>query len=674
MHTNSPVGQSRSLGVLGILAAVMTLAGGLFPRVAEAATVVATYEFKGTFAADEATPLALVPTDPESLSVFASDTVLGQVRAVWSFNGLIPPEAYSVDMVCRFTAREGAWRRLIDVQNRQSDAGFYVDPADNLDIYPVSGSSAAWTNNVYHHIVLTNDGSQVAVYLDGVSQFTTATTLLNLDVDPTDNPGLLMGFFLDNVVAGGQGEWSPGSVGLIRVWNGVLTADEAGALAANPFAAAVPAIAITSPPPGGTFVAGAGVPLAAGLTDPLGIATQVQFLVDGVPVGAAVTAAPYLSALTAGAPGSHTLSAVVTDNQGRQNTATETFNVVAANAAAVAPVSALLTPIAGRNVPAGSVQTLTFGATAADATALASVSLYADGVLVAAFDGSGNPLDTSRAPGAARPVRQDAAVTSTGAIFQTTYQMPGADKLVNMIVAAFDQLGRTTVSTVATVHAVLGGDQPPAVTLSGLSDGASVKAGSTSPLTIDAAGSATAAQAAHRDAVPVSVLVQLEYWIGQVGQTFGSQPPYAVNFQPSLPGKYALHAVATDSAGLSTISAPVIVDVTPAAVVTVAAAGGTIDAGDKGKIVFSRTGDMTSDLTVRYKVKGTAVAGVDYKPPTGTVTLPAGAAQVKVKLKTLVRPATGETLKAKFKLVPSTDGSYLLGTGTVATLKIVDGD
>jgi hypothetical protein len=211
-----------------------------------AATAVATYQFNNTFAADQPGAPALVPTDPLAASGFVADNVFGVNQQVWSFDGnaapvdqqagltldttgLVAPTSYSVDMVFLFIERQNAWRRIIDVESRKSDNGFYVDPANNLDIFPVSGSTAAWTNNVYHHVVLTNNGSTVNTYLDGVGQFTTATALLN--INNVNNPNLLMGFFLDNVIAGGQGEFSDGRVALIRLWNGVLTPVEAQQIA-----------------------------------------------------------------------------------------------------------------------------------------------------------------------------------------------------------------------------------------------------------------------------------------------------------------------------------------------------------------------------------------------------------------------------------------------------------
>jgi Concanavalin A-like lectin/glucanases superfamily len=221
------------------------------------ATLVASYNFNNTFAADQAGDPALSPVDPTGTSVFQTDTVLGQSRTVWAFNGngdpttgqsgltlntagLVNPEDYSVDFIAEFSQRSGGYRRLLDVQNRQSDNGFYVNPTNNLEVFPINGSSAGWTNNVYHHVVLTDDGTTVNAYLDGVSQFSATTTELNLDFDPTDNPNKLLGFFLDNKINGGQGEWSPGSIALVQLWDGVLTPTEAQTLANNPFANSAP--------------------------------------------------------------------------------------------------------------------------------------------------------------------------------------------------------------------------------------------------------------------------------------------------------------------------------------------------------------------------------------------------------------------------------------------------
>ena len=218
----------------------------------------ATYQLNQTFVADQPSAPALVPIDPQVTSSFVPDTVFGVTRTVWAFNGaasppdqqaglnlvtpgLVNPQSYSVDMVLELAGGDGGWRRLLDVQDRQSDDGFYVDPSNNLDIYRISGSSAAFTTGAYHHVAMTVDGTAatpiVRAYLDGALQFSSLTAEMDLDADPANNPDQVLGLFLDNVAGGGLGEWSAGRIAILRVWDGVLTDAQTAALAASPFAA-----------------------------------------------------------------------------------------------------------------------------------------------------------------------------------------------------------------------------------------------------------------------------------------------------------------------------------------------------------------------------------------------------------------------------------------------------
>jgi len=237
--------------------------------VSRPASLTATYQLNQTFTADQPSAPALVPIDPQGQSAFVPDTVLGVTRTVWAFNGtatppdqqagldlvtpgLVNPQSYSVDMVFALSGAAG-WRRLLDVQDRQSDDGFYVDPSNNLDIYRISGSTAAFTAGVYHHVAMAVDGTAaiptVRAYLDGVPQFSAMTSEMDLDADPVNNTDQVLGFFLDNVAGGGQGEWSAGRVALIRVWDGVLTDAETAALAADPFRGRAVGAAVTAPAP-----------------------------------------------------------------------------------------------------------------------------------------------------------------------------------------------------------------------------------------------------------------------------------------------------------------------------------------------------------------------------------------------------------------------------------------
>lgn len=194
---------------------------------------VAEFAFGNTLASSVAGAPSLVNVDPLNRSGFATDTVFGNSRTVWNFGGttdnasqgglsldissLLPQNnLYSVQIVFKFTENENRWRRILDVDDRQSDNGFYVDPNNRLDIYPVAGG-AAFSNDVYHDVVLSNDRGSVTFFLDGGTQATVNTTVMNLD----DSNGRL-NFFLDNVVAGGQHEYSSGSVALIRVFDTAL--------------------------------------------------------------------------------------------------------------------------------------------------------------------------------------------------------------------------------------------------------------------------------------------------------------------------------------------------------------------------------------------------------------------------------------------------------------------
>ncbi len=217
-----------------------------------AQTPAASYLFNNTFAAVEAGKPALAQIDPQALSQFESDTVFGQGRTVYHFNGstvpanqagltlnttgLLTPNNYSAEIVVELLDRPNSYRRLLDVQNRQSDAGFYVNPGNNLELFPTSGGSGSFSNSVYHHIVVTDASSNtVNAYLDGSLAFTASTSIMHLNSDLANNPNALLGYFLDNTAGGGQGEYSTGKIALARVYDGVLTAPQVSALARNPF-------------------------------------------------------------------------------------------------------------------------------------------------------------------------------------------------------------------------------------------------------------------------------------------------------------------------------------------------------------------------------------------------------------------------------------------------------
>ena len=220
--------------VLGLL--------GSAPRASEAA-VVATYRFNDTLTADEPGALALGAVDPLGAALFETADVFGQSRRVYRFDGnsspvnqqaglvlataeLTSPTTYSVEAVFAFDGTSD-YRRVLDVENRASDSGIYVNPDGHLELFADDDTLATGTTpftSGFHHVVLVVAADTVRVYLDGALEFAVASGAMNLD-NP-NNPQHLLNFFLDNVTGGGQGEFTDGRIALIRLHDGALTGGE----------------------------------------------------------------------------------------------------------------------------------------------------------------------------------------------------------------------------------------------------------------------------------------------------------------------------------------------------------------------------------------------------------------------------------------------------------------
>ena len=167
--------------------ALLSLALGsmLLPATVGASTLVASYEFNQTLNADQGGVPALTPTDPLAQSGFVVDPTLGAGHYVYRFSGnrspvtdqaglslnttgLVPTNSYSVEVAVNFDSHGGAWDRLIDVSDRQTDNGLYVDPSNHLQVYPIIAGTDPYTDG-YRDVILTvAAGGTVKGYLDGV--------------------------------------------------------------------------------------------------------------------------------------------------------------------------------------------------------------------------------------------------------------------------------------------------------------------------------------------------------------------------------------------------------------------------------------------------------------------------------------------------------------------------
>ncbi|MDR2092121.1 MAG: PEPxxWA-CTERM sorting domain-containing protein [Azoarcus sp.] len=206
------------------------------------AELVASWSFNNTLAADQAGVSALTAIDPLGASGFITDTVNGVDQQVYRFAGgqsaaqqgglavstagLITGNTYSVDIVFQFESNQTTWESIFGVSNRTKDGAFYVNPANYLQVYPVSSGVTPFTFGEYHQVTLTNQGDgTVSAYLDGVLQLTATTDVLDFSTYATQNPEQLIHFFLDDA-----GEYANGRVARIGIFDTALSASEIGNL------------------------------------------------------------------------------------------------------------------------------------------------------------------------------------------------------------------------------------------------------------------------------------------------------------------------------------------------------------------------------------------------------------------------------------------------------------
>lgn len=212
---------------------------------AAAATLVASYDFDNSLAANESGVPALEAIDPLGLNVFETAAVNGQSRTVyrWSGNGissldnagfklkttgLLTYNDYSVALTFEFLSPAlfgGGWRRIMDFENRQSDSGFYVSPVDNIQAVQVPAifdGTTEFTTPGFHNVLLTvsPDGARqrVKAYLDGNLELAVTTDFFSLD--NANNPGNLLHFFVDNTSGGAQQEFANGRIASLKIFSG----------------------------------------------------------------------------------------------------------------------------------------------------------------------------------------------------------------------------------------------------------------------------------------------------------------------------------------------------------------------------------------------------------------------------------------------------------------------
>ena len=429
------------------------------------------------------------------------------------------------------------------------------------------------------------DTTAPAVSLTAPANGATVSGVVSVTASATDNVGLVgVQFLLDGANLGAEDTSSPYSVS----WNtataiigthtlAAIARDAAGntttsaAITVTVPDAAAPTVSLTAPANGAT-VTGT-VTVSATASDNVGVA-GVQFLLDGVNLGAEDTSSPYsVSWNTAtAAAGSHTLTARARDAAGNTTTST-TITVTVPDA--TGPTVSISAPANGATVTG----TVTVSATASDNVGVAGVQFRLDGVNLGAEDTS-SPYSVS----------WNAATATIGSHSLTA--------------VARDAAGNTTTS--ATITVTVPDTAAPAVSVTAPANGATVT------------GTVTVSASASDNVGVAGVQFRLD------GANLGAEDtsnPYSVSWNTATAtiGSHTLTAVARDAAGNTTTSATITVTVSdttaPAVSLTAPANGATVT----GTVTVSATAsDNVGVAGVQFLLDGANLGAEDTSSPYST--------------------------------------------------------
>ena len=331
----------------------------------------------------------------------------------------------------------GAWRDVI----YKGNDNYFLEATSNNGSRPVAGAivngshaeaygSSALAINTWTHLAETYDGSAVRLYINGVlASSSPATGAIATSTSPLQIGG-------DSI----YGQYFAGLIDEVRIYDRALSASEILADMNSPVGAAAPdtqapVVAATGPPAGATV--SQSVALQASASDNVGV-VGVQFLLDGVPLGAEDTSAPYAfnwNTATA-TKGAHTLTARARDAAGN-------ITLSAAQAVTVVPKLIITSP-SGNPTITSTTLNVTY-TTSGDMSGIDHVHFVLDG---------GPELSDPTLDG----------------VFQLTNLTPGPRTLTSFVLhSAPGESG-----SVASFSVVLSDTTSPSVTLSSPSDGSTV--------------------------------------------------------------------------------------------------------------------------------------------------------------------------------------------------------
>lgn len=472
--------------------------------------------------------------------------------------------------------------------------------------------------------------------------------------------------------------WTPAATGnyvlTARATDNLGNVTESAIVAVTVGTSAAPTATVSNPANGSAFVVGTALTLTADAADVDGTVASVQFLVNGLPLGAPDATAPYSVPWTPVAAGAYTISAQATDNNGNVGTSTAITVTIGANAA---PTVALTSPAAGAyalgntvlvaaaaNDADGKVTAVQFFAnglsigsaasapyavawrpplagnyaltaqatddagnvTAATAVIIAVSGVAAPSVAItnpaaSAVFVAGTPVAFTAAPsGGNGPIAQvqffvngaSLGAADAAAPYAATWT-PLAPGNYSLLAVATDSAGLSS-STAAAINVRVEGNRPPSVALSSPPAGTSVNSGATVSLS---------AVASDPDGTVVSVTYLAN------GNVVGTAvaAPFSVAWVPGAAGSYTVTAQATDNSGNVTVSSPVTVTVNTnrAPTITLGAPGtGTVvKVGTATNLTSSAADSDGTIASVQFYANGIAVGAADTTAPYAAAWTPA---------------------------------------------------
>jgi hypothetical protein len=485
-------------------------------------------------------------------------------------------------------------------------------------------------------VTVSNDTTAPTVGMTAPASSATVNDTIVVSADAADEVGVVgVQFLLDGAPLGAEDTTAPYAIDWVTTAasNGThaLAArarDAAGNTATSNSLAvtvdnAAPTVNMTAPA-GGAILNGT-VTVSANAADAVGV-VGVQFLLDGAPLGAEDTAAPYSTdwATTTAADGAHTLSARARDGVGNTTTSSVT-SITIDNAA---PTVTTTAPGNGTTVNG----TITVSADAADGLGVVGVQFLLDGAPLGAED--------------------------TTAPYSASWATASATNGAHTLSArARDAAGNTTTSLEV---AVTVDNAAPTVSISAPANGATVNG--TTTVSADAA-----------DAVGVA---GVQFLLD--GAPLGAEDttaPYSVSWTTTsaINGAHSLSARARDAAGNAATSNAVAVTVdnaAPSVTVTAPANGATI----RGAVTVSAdAADAVGVVGVQFLLDGAPLGAEDTTAPYSISWATTSASNGAHTLTARARDAVGNTTTSNGVAITVDNAAPTVSVTAPASGAIVNG-